>query len=143
MELVDTVVRRRDDGGYGYGGETAAAERGPITFAMGANDTGKLVPIIEAWNAEHPDEEVTLSELPQEADQQRETLVQSLQANSGDYDVMALDVTWTDADCTRRHHPVTRSPAGTWTHPFWARLREPSYAVSQQVAADPEEPRRA
>ena len=54
-----------------------------------------------------------------------------------------LDVTWTDADCTRRHHPVTRSPAGTWTHPFWARLREPSYAVSQQVAADPEEPRRA
>ncbi|MDJ1371986.1 ABC transporter substrate-binding protein [Gulosibacter molinativorax] len=77
------------------GGETAAAERGPITFAMGANDTGKLVPIIEAWNAEHPDEEVTLSELPQEADQQRETLVQSLQANSGDYDVMALDVTWT------------------------------------------------
>lgn len=76
------------------GGENTEA-RGPITFAMGANDTGKLVPIIEAWNTEHPDEQVTLAELPQEADQQRETLVQSLQAQSGDYDVMALDVTWT------------------------------------------------
>lgn len=82
------------DGTGGEGGGDAGA-RGPITFAMGANDTGKLIPIIDAWNAEHPDEEVTLSELPQEADGQRETLVQSLQANSGDYDVMALDVTWT------------------------------------------------
>ncbi len=53
-----------------------------------------------------------------------------------------LDITWTSTDCTRRHHPVTRPPAGTWTHPFWARLRQPSYAASQQVGADPEEPRR-
>ena len=37
---------------------TAGAEgegRGPITFAMGRNDTDKIVPIIEKWNAEHPD----------------------------------------------------------------------------------------
>ena len=79
----------------GNGGEEVSAERGPITFAMGANDAGKLEPIIEAWNAEHPDEEVTLAELPQEANGQRDALVQSLQAESGDYDVMALDVTWT------------------------------------------------
>lgn len=69
--------------------------RGPITFAMGANDTGKLLPVVEAWNAARPEEPVTLHELPQESDGQRETLVQSLQAHSGDYDVMALDVTWT------------------------------------------------
>ena len=69
--------------------------RGPITFAMGKNDTDKIIPIIEAWNAEHPDEEVTLSELAGEADAQRETLVQSLQAGNSDYDVMALDVIWT------------------------------------------------
>lgn len=53
-----------------------------------------------------------------------------------------LDITWTDEDCTRRHDPVGHPPAGTWTHPLWARLREPSYAASQQVRADPEEPRR-
>lgn len=82
-------------GDDGNGGEEVSAERGPITFAMGANDAGKLEPIIEAWNAEHPDEEVTLAQLPQEANGQRDALVQSLQAESGDYDVMALDVTWT------------------------------------------------
>ena len=69
--------------------------RGPITFAMGKNDTDKLIPIIDKWNEEHPDEEVTLSELAGEADAQRETLVQSLQAGNADYDVMALDVIWT------------------------------------------------
>ena len=83
-------------------GEDAAASddsssegRGPITFAMGKNDTDKLIPIIEKWNEEHPDEEVTLSEFAGEADAQRETLVQSLQAGNSDYDVMALDVIWT------------------------------------------------
>lgn len=69
--------------------------RGPITFAMGKNDTDKIIPVINAWNEEHPDEKVTLSELAGEADDQRDTLVQSLQAGNSDYDVMALDVVWT------------------------------------------------
>ena len=69
--------------------------RGPITFAMGKNDTDKLKPVIEKWNAEHPDEEVTLKELAGEADEQADTLKQALQAKSTDYDVMALDVIWT------------------------------------------------
>ncbi|AQQ14541.1 putative ABC transporter-binding protein precursor [Corynebacterium glaucum] len=78
-------------------GDKAATgeDRGPITFAMGRNDTDKVIPIIEKWNEEHPDEEVTLSELAGEADDQRDTLVQSLQAGNSDYDVMALDVVWT------------------------------------------------
>lgn len=74
---------------------TGEGGRGPITFAMGKNDTDKIQPIIEAWNKEHPDEKVTLAELAGEADAQRETLVQSLQAGNSDYDVMALDVVWT------------------------------------------------
>ena len=69
--------------------------RGPITFAMGKNDTDKITPIIEKWNKEHPEEKVELKELAGEADAQRETLVQALQASSTDYDVMALDVVWT------------------------------------------------
>lgn len=73
----------------------SAEDRGPITFAMGRNDTDKIIPIIDKWNAEHPDEKVTLSELAGEADDQRDTLVQSLQAGNADYDVMALDVVWT------------------------------------------------
>ena len=74
---------------------TGTADRGPITCARGKNDTDKLQPVIEKWNADHPDEQVELKELAGEADAQRETLVQSLQAGSSDYDVMALDVIWT------------------------------------------------
>ena len=77
------------------GSADGADGRGPITFAMGKNDTDKIQPIIEKWNKEHPDEEVTLKELAGEADAQRDTLVQSLQAGNSDYDVMALDVVWT------------------------------------------------
>ncbi|GAA1172604.1 hypothetical protein GCM10009584_11930 [Ornithinimicrobium humiphilum] len=52
----------------------------------------------------------------------------------------ALTITWTRRDCTRRHDPVGHPPAGAWTHPLLARLRDPSYAASQQVAATPETP---
>lgn len=82
-------------------GDTSASEdatksvdsRGPIKFAMGKNDVETLKPFIEQWNAEHPDEEVTLHELPGDQDGQRDTLIQSLQAKSGEYDVFALDIT--------------------------------------------------
>ncbi|WP_420099682.1 ABC transporter substrate-binding protein [Corynebacterium sp.] len=87
-----------DDGGGddgGNGGSGGSDGRGPITFAMGKNDTDKLRPVIDRWNEENPDEEVTLQELAGEADAQRDTLVQSLQAGSSDIDVMALDVVWT------------------------------------------------
>ncbi|MEL4161404.1 ABC transporter substrate-binding protein [Corynebacterium bovis] len=77
------------------GDPAAATSRGPITFAMGKNDTDKLTPIIDAWNAAHPDEKVTLRELAGEADSQRDSLVQTLQSGSSDVDVMALDVVWT------------------------------------------------
>lgn len=83
-----------DKGGSDNGGGNTDG-RGPITFAMGKNDTDKLRPVIDKWNEKHPDEKVTLQELAGEADAQRDTLVQSLQAGSGDIDVMALDVVWT------------------------------------------------
>lgn len=49
-----------------------------------------------------------------------------------------VEITWSGQDCLRRHDPVGHPPVGTWTHPFWARLREPSYGTSQQVGARPE-----
>ena len=92
----DTAVATASDAATGAAKSSdSTGDRGPITFAMGKNDTDKIIPIIEKWNAEHPDEKVTLSELAGEADAQRETLVQSLQAGNADYDVMALDVVWT------------------------------------------------
>src|SRR5699024_3891016 len=86
-----------DNGGSSNGGGDTESNsaRGPITFAMGKNDTDKLRPVIDKWNEEHPEEKVSLKELAGEADAQRDALVQSLQAGSDEYDVMALDVVWT------------------------------------------------
>ncbi|HMT48573.1 ABC transporter substrate-binding protein [uncultured Dietzia sp.] len=93
---IIAVVAAGCSSGGGEDGEQADAGTsgvGPITFAMGKNDTDKLRPVIEQWNAEHPDQVVTLHELAGEADAQRDTLVQSLQTQSGEYDAFALDVT--------------------------------------------------
>lgn len=86
------VACSSDDDGSGGDINT---DHGPITFAMGKNDTNKLTPVIEAWNKDHPDEKVTLKELAGEEGDQRDTLVKSLQSGSDEYDVMALDVIWT------------------------------------------------
>ena len=93
---IVAVVSAGCSSGGGEGDEQADAGTsgvGPITFAMGKNDTDKLRPVIEQWNADNPDQEVTLHELAGEADAQRDTLVQSLQTESGEYDAFALDVT--------------------------------------------------
>lgn len=47
-----------------------------------------------------------------------------------------LEIAWSDEDCRRRHDPVGRPPAGTWTNPLWARLRARSYGSSQELGAD-------
>lgn len=93
--LAAGLVACSTDDDTSGGGSASNSSRGPISFAMGKNDTDKLRPIIDRWNTDHPDEKVTLKELAGEADAQRDTLVQSLQAGSTDYDVMALDVVWT------------------------------------------------
>lgn len=51
-----------------------------------------------------------------------------------------LEIAWSGQDTPRRHDPVGHPPVGTWFHPFWARLRDPSYGASQQVGARPVEP---
>ena len=92
--IVAVVATGCSSGGDDEGGQDkGVGAKGPITFAMGKNDTDKIKPAIDKWNESHPDEKVTLHELPGEQDQQRDTLVQSLQTKSGDYDVFALDVT--------------------------------------------------
>ncbi|WP_298329259.1 ABC transporter substrate-binding protein [Haloactinopolyspora sp.] len=68
---------------------------GPITFANGKDSSGVLQELLDKWNAAHPDEEVTLVELPAQADGQRQQLIQNAQTESDAFDVIALDVVWT------------------------------------------------
>jgi multiple sugar transport system substrate-binding protein len=74
---------------------SADAGAGPIMFATGKLDTGYLRPLIEQWNALHPDQRVTPVYLPDDANDQYAQLVANLQAHSSVYDVMSLDVIWT------------------------------------------------
>ncbi len=85
-------------GGDSGGGNPAAQEnlgsRGPITYVQGKDNSGTIAPIVKKWNADHPDEKVTVKEQTDEADQQREDLVRNLEAQNADYDVVSVDLIW-------------------------------------------------
>jgi multiple sugar transport system substrate-binding protein len=79
------------------GGTSAGAleGRGPITLAGGKDTSGNLQNQLNAWNASHPNEKVELKELPEDADAQRQQMVQNAQAKSDAYSVLVMDVVWT------------------------------------------------
>lgn len=68
---------------------------GPITFAIGKDNSGWLRGIIAGWNRQHPSQKATLLLLPEAANDQLAQLVANLQAKSDLYDVIDMDVIWT------------------------------------------------
>ncbi|MDX3238766.1 ABC transporter substrate-binding protein [Streptomyces sp. ME03-5709C] len=85
-------------GGNGSGkteGKKGSGDRGPVTLATGKDTSGNLQSLIDEWNSAHPDEKVTITELPTSADAQRQQMVQNAQVKSDAYSVLGLDVTWT------------------------------------------------
>ncbi len=79
----------------GGGGKNGADASGTIKFVTGKDTTGKLNGLIAKWNSSHPSQKVELLELSEEADQQRNAMVQNAQAKSSTYDILNLDVVWT------------------------------------------------
>jgi multiple sugar transport system substrate-binding protein len=85
-------------GGGGAGGGDAANNldgRGPITYVQGKDNSNVVRPLIEKWNAAHPNEKVTFKEQTDQADQQHDDIVQHFQAKDPSYDVVDVDVVWT------------------------------------------------
>ena len=68
---------------------------GPITFAIGKDNSGWLQGVITGWNKRYPTQKVTLLLLPQASNEQLAQLVANLQAKSDEYDVIDMDVIWT------------------------------------------------
>jgi multiple sugar transport system substrate-binding protein len=83
------------DSGGGEGAAPALEGRGPITFATGKDTSGNMQKLVDEWNTEHPDEKVTITELPEAADEQRNQMIQNAQVESDEYTVLNLDVIWT------------------------------------------------
>ncbi len=71
------------------------SEHGPISMAIGKDVSGMRPKEVAEWNKSHPDEQVTLIELPDSADQQREQLLQYAQIKSEKVAIMRLDAVWT------------------------------------------------
>ncbi|SCL39175.1 carbohydrate ABC transporter substrate-binding protein, CUT1 family [Micromonospora rhizosphaerae] len=69
--------------------------RGPISFVSGKDTSGVYAQQLAKWNADHPNEQVKLIELPESADAQRQQFIQNAQTKSDAYDVVFLDVVWT------------------------------------------------
>ncbi|WP_112246282.1 ABC transporter substrate-binding protein [Kribbella monticola] len=77
------------------GGGGALEGRGPITFATGKDTSGFLPKQVAAWNSQHPDEKVEIKELPENANDQRQQMVQNAQNQSDAFSVLNMDVVWT------------------------------------------------
>lgn len=90
--LVSVSACGGDDGGAGDA--TALEGTGPITLVQGKDTSGFVQEVLDEWNAEHPDEKVTIVELPAEADAQRQLMVQNAQTKSDEFDVLVVDVVW-------------------------------------------------
>jgi len=83
-------------GGAPAGGPAPSADGiGPITLAIGKDNSGWLPGVIAGWNKDHPGQQVTLLLLPEAANDQLAQLVANLQAKSDLYDVIDMDVIWT------------------------------------------------
>jgi len=68
---------------------------GPITFAIGKDNSGWLQGVITRWNTRYSNQKVTLLLLPEASNDQLAQLVANLQAKSNEYDVIDMDVIWT------------------------------------------------
>ncbi len=83
--------------GGSSGGDAGAnlTGTGPITYVQGKDNSNVVRPLIDKWNAAHPNEKVTFKEQTDKADQQHDDLVQNFQAKNPNYDVVDVDVVWT------------------------------------------------
>ncbi|VEI04263.1 Probable ABC transporter-binding protein DR_1438 precursor [Acidipropionibacterium jensenii] len=91
----------------------AFSGKGPIAFAMGKDTTGTLQQVLDGWNKDHPDEKVTLTELPESADDQRAAMIRNFQTKSDAYAVVGMDPIWVAEFASQQW--VTALPADTDT----------------------------
>jgi len=71
------------------------SKQGDIEFWTGKDTSGNLPKLIQKFNDSHPNGKMTLHELPDEADQQRQQMVQNTQIKNPKMAVLNVDVVWT------------------------------------------------
>ncbi|WP_327685889.1 ABC transporter substrate-binding protein [Streptomyces sp. NBC_00467] len=81
--------------GFGSRAGPAGDGRGPMTLVTAGDLTEYLGPLLDDWNSGHPQEQVTLVELPDSADETRAQMTSELRSGSDRFDVLNIDVAWT------------------------------------------------
>ena len=87
----------------GGGASTALEGVGPITLVQGKDTSNFVQGQLDKWNQQHPDQKVTLIELPEDADAQRQQMIQNANAKSDAYTVLAVDIVWTAEFAANRY----------------------------------------
>jgi multiple sugar transport system substrate-binding protein len=129
------------DGASSSGSAPSTNGIGPITFAIGKDNSGWLQGVITGWNQGHPNQKVTLLLLPQASNGQLAQLVANLQAKSDLYDVIDMDVIWTAEFASNGWIiplPQSQFPLGHFLKPAvdTARYQGRLYAVPDYSNAD-------
>jgi multiple sugar transport system substrate-binding protein len=91
--------------GGGGGGSTSGTgssapavdmtKTGPIEYWQGKDTSGNMKNLVAAFNKANPGEEVTLRELPDQADAQRQQMIQNTEIKNAKMGVISVDVVWT------------------------------------------------
>jgi multiple sugar transport system substrate-binding protein len=87
-------------GGAPEGGATSPAaadftKQGDTEYWGGKDTAGNMQKLIDQFNAQHPNGKVTFHELPTQADQQRQQMIQNTQIKNAKMGILSMDVVWT------------------------------------------------
>ena len=90
-------------GGGGGGGAAPAAsgdavdltKKGDFEHWQGKDTSGNLKNLVNEFNSKNPDGKVTVKELPDNADQQRQQMIQNTQIKNAKMGSLSVDVVWT------------------------------------------------
>jgi multiple sugar transport system substrate-binding protein len=122
------------DSAAGGSSSDALTGTGPITLVQGKDVSGFVQQILDGWNADHPQEKARLIELPEDADAQRQQMIQNAQAKSDAYDVLVVDNVWTSEFAANRYIeplPDSQFPVSEFVKPVIdsARYLDKLYAI--------------
>lgn len=118
----------------GGGGAVALEGVGPITLVQGKDTSNFVQKVLDGWNKDHPDQTVRLIELPDDADQQRQQMIQNATAKSDEFGVLVVDNVWTAEFAANRYIvelPQDQFPMGDFLKPVIdsAMYRDKLYGV--------------
>jgi multiple sugar transport system substrate-binding protein len=96
--LVAAACGGGDEPGGGTAQSPAGADltkQGPVEVWQGKDVSGNFPKLVKQFNDSHPQGQVTFHELPDEADQQRQQMIQNTQIKNPQMGVLSVDVVWT------------------------------------------------